>query len=110
MKLRTQIEEHVLSTLPAPQKFHPWKPGQMIKLCGQPERSSLLFGQSQMAVTANTTPLFPGPRGRQKAFKQVPYGTEVMYTDSDGEKQSLMIQVIDGEDIGWTYWSCGRSL
>jgi len=81
-------------------RFHPWNPGQMIKLCGQPENS----------VSPNSTPLFPGPRGRQKAFKQVPYGTEVMYADSDGEVQSLMIQVIDGEDIGWTYWSCGRRL
>lgn len=67
----------------------------MIRLCGD---------------SGNSTPLFKGPRGYQKAFYQVPFDTTALYTDSDGERQSLMIQVVVDDVIGWTYWACGKTL
>lgn len=56
------------------------------------------------------TPLFRGPRGRQQAFQKVPHGAQVMYVDSDGEKEFLMIQVVYRDVVGWTYWDSGRAL
>lgn len=84
-------------------KTHTWEPGTLIVL-----KSEETFDIGK--ITPSSTPLFPGPRGRQKAFKQVPYGEVVMYVDSDGERQSLMIQVVHGEDVGWTYFACGRTI
>lgn len=61
-------------------------------------------------LRAGSIPLFSEPRGAQKAFKHVPHRAQVMYVGYDGTGQSIMIQVIHGEDIGWTYLACGRDL
>ena len=61
-------------------------------------------------IRGTAVPLFSAPRGAQKAFKHVPHRAQVMYVGYDGTGQSIMIQVIHGEDIGWTYLASGRDL
>ncbi len=88
-------------------KIHRWEPGTLIRLCSFEPVEVSTSTNNQMPVP---TPLFRGPRGRQKAFLEVPHGAEVMYVDSDGDEQFLMIQVIYQDVIGWTYWDCGRQI
>ena len=70
----------------------------------------LCSGAEITDIRGTAVPLFSAPRGAQKAFKHVSHKTEVMYAGYDGSGQSIMIQVIHGEDIGWTYLACGRDL
>lgn len=76
-------------------QFHPWKPGTLIQLVDTGDYN---------------TPLFKLPYGNYKSFMKVPDWSVVVYVDSHGHASNLMVQVIYGEAIGWTYWSNARSL
>ena len=72
-------------------KFHPFKPGSIVQL-----RSSSFHGD---------VPLFRVPRGHPEAFISFQSGMMAMYADSDGAPQNLMLQLIVGDVVGWTYWA-----
>lgn len=75
-------------------KEHPWIPGTLIQL--QAEQKGFI-------------PLFKKPISG--SIKTIAPGEFVIYLDCWNELPNpLMIKIIHGEDIGWTYGMCARSI
>ena len=75
-------------------KEHFWKPGTLI----------------QLHSNRGFVPLFRYPL--RESIKTITPGECVIYLDYDNQYAAdiMMIKVIHGEDIGWTYAMCGKTI
>lgn len=83
-----KTNEQVSST-----KEHFWKPGTLI----------------QLHSDRGFVPLFRYPL--RESIKTITPGECAIYLDYDNQSANIMmIEVLHGEDIGWTYAMCGKTI